>query len=55
MNDPETPEQQQPEERREPTETTTRRAPFDISGLNDIPQARDDDPPYQNWWVIPTR
>ncbi len=50
MKDPEADEQQQ--ERRDQTDDTVYRAPFDISRLNQVPRARDDDPPYRSWWVV---
>jgi hypothetical protein len=48
MRDPGNPEQQEDRsEQRKPS-----RAPFDTSELNNIPRATDEDPPYQNWWVV---
>ncbi len=31
------------------------RRPFDDSELEELPRARSDDPPYQDWWVIDAR
>lgn len=50
MRDPEIPEQ--PQERRDQSERSESRAPFDSSELNNIPRTTDEDPPYRNWWVV---
>ncbi len=48
MRDPGNPEQQDNRsEQQKPS-----RVPFDTSELNNIPRTTDEDPPYQNWWVV---
>ena len=48
MTDPEIEEHPKDHGRR----TKRQHVPFDTSDLNNIPQTTDEDPPYQNWWVI---
>jgi hypothetical protein len=34
------------------SESGQSKRPFDTSGLNWVPEPKDDDPPYRDWWVI---
>lgn len=43
---------EQPEGRRDQTDTAHSRSPFDISDLKSIPRIRADDPPYRDWWAV---
>ena len=54
MTDPETQEPNEGSNRGQKTTSQadkSQRMPFDTSDLRQIPTAKDDDPPYRNWWV----
>jgi hypothetical protein len=36
----------------EPARCDDRRMPFDTRELAKIPDTREDDPPYREWWVV---
>ncbi len=52
MSEPQDPEKQRAGDGGNAGIEQTSRQPFDTSDLQRIPTARQDDPPYRDWWVM---